>query len=234
MIEQFANNPQTTLNGAINNSTTSVVVTSAASFPTVGQFRIIVGTEIMLVTSVSSNTFTATRGYEGSTAASHSDLAAVALVVTKGSLAAASVGTFGDDALGHTYYCDLQGTTTSSTSAELFVGGIASKRIAIPTDTAVLIEIVHLVGRSSNQPYRQFSTGYKGYYDNDGSSTTCMSSTTYVNNYTNDDLAQSISWGVSSNNATITINSNNSLHDYRWQAHVRVTQVKQHYTPGGS
>lgn len=86
--EKYANNAATTLNGAINNSTTTVVVTSAAAFPSVGQFRIKVGDEIMLVTGVSSNTFTvATRGtIDGTSAASHSNLDVVTHVLTKGAL----------------------------------------------------------------------------------------------------------------------------------------------------
>ncbi len=90
--EKYSNDATTTLNGAINNSTTTVVVTSAAAFPATGQFRIAVTTsgvsEIMLVTSVSSNTFTvATRGtIDGSAAASHNDLDSVRQILTKGAL----------------------------------------------------------------------------------------------------------------------------------------------------
>jgi hypothetical protein len=85
-MEKFTNNASTTLNGAINNSTTSVVVTSATGFPTSGDFRIVVDNEIMLVTAVSGSTFTVTRGSEGSTAASHADLTPVKHVYTKGSI----------------------------------------------------------------------------------------------------------------------------------------------------
>ena len=86
--EKYANDAATTLNGSINNSTTTVVVTSAAAFPSVGQFRIKIDDEILLVTSVSSNTFTvATRGtIDGTSAASHADLVAVTQVLTKGGL----------------------------------------------------------------------------------------------------------------------------------------------------
>jgi len=82
-VEQLANNPVTTLNGAINNSTTTVVVTDASTFSTSGNFTIKIGTELLKVTSVSSNTFTASRGQEGTTAASHADLDAVSQVVSK-------------------------------------------------------------------------------------------------------------------------------------------------------
>lgn len=85
-MEQYANEATTTLNGAINNSTTTVVVTDASTFPASGNFRIKVANEIMIVTAVSSNTFTVTRGQEGSTAVSHADLTPVYHIVTKGSL----------------------------------------------------------------------------------------------------------------------------------------------------
>lgn len=85
-MEKFANTPSNTLNGAINNSVTSVVVHSAASFPATGNFRILIDSEIMLVTSVSSNTFTVTRGAESTTAASHIDGAVVSGIVTAGAL----------------------------------------------------------------------------------------------------------------------------------------------------
>lgn len=83
--EQLKNGPQTTLNGGINNSTTSVVVTDASAFPSDGNFRILIDNEIFLVTAVSSNTFTvAARPQEGTSAASHSDLATVTHVLTAG------------------------------------------------------------------------------------------------------------------------------------------------------
>jgi hypothetical protein len=80
--ERFTNNATTTLNGTINNSTTSVVVTSASSFPTAGQFRIRIEDEIMLVTSISGSTFTATRAQEGTTAVSHTSGVTVRHVLT--------------------------------------------------------------------------------------------------------------------------------------------------------
>lgn len=76
-IEQYQNNAATTLNGAINNSTTSVVVTSGAVFPSTGDFRLMCEDEIMICTSRSGNTLTVTRGAEGTTAASHADTTAI-------------------------------------------------------------------------------------------------------------------------------------------------------------
>jgi hypothetical protein len=81
-IEKFANNATTSLDGAINNSTTTVVVIDASSFPTTGNFRIIIESEIMLVTAVSSNTFTVTRGVEGTSAVSHANSLVVNHILT--------------------------------------------------------------------------------------------------------------------------------------------------------
>lgn len=85
-VELFANNAQTTLNGGINNSVTSITVTSASGFPATGNFRILIDSEIMIVTAVSSNTFTVTRGAESTTAASHNDLSTVTMIITNGGL----------------------------------------------------------------------------------------------------------------------------------------------------
>lgn len=87
MTEQFANNASSTLNGAINNSTTTIVVTSAASFPSVGNFRLLLGTnpasaEIVLVTGVSGTTFTVLRAQESTTASSWPDLTTVTHILT--------------------------------------------------------------------------------------------------------------------------------------------------------
>ncbi len=89
-MEQFKNNAATTLNngGSINNSSDPVnfTVTSAADFPTTGNFRVLIENEIMLVTSVAGNVFTASRAQEGTTIATHADGLAVTHLLTKGSL----------------------------------------------------------------------------------------------------------------------------------------------------
>lgn len=84
--EVFQNDSATTLNGGINNSVTSVVVNDGSVFPASGQFRLLVGTELMLCTSRSGNTLTVTRGAEGTTAASHSNGDDITLVHTEGGL----------------------------------------------------------------------------------------------------------------------------------------------------
>ena len=71
MAINHKNFAQTTLAAAITDTSgTSITVTSETSFPAVN-FIISIDTEVMLVTNVSTTTWTVTRGYEGSTAATH-------------------------------------------------------------------------------------------------------------------------------------------------------------------
>ncbi len=74
-----ASNPlTTTLNGAIDASTTTVVLTSVVNFPSTGTNFIRIGIEDISYTGISGNTLTGvTRGTRGTTAASHSDGATI-------------------------------------------------------------------------------------------------------------------------------------------------------------
>ena len=74
-----ASNPlTTTLNGAINDTTTTIVLTSVVNFPSSGTSHITIGTEDISYTGISGNTLTGvTRGARGTTAASHADGATV-------------------------------------------------------------------------------------------------------------------------------------------------------------
>jgi hypothetical protein len=86
VAEKYTNNATSTLASGINNSVTSLDVASASAFPSSGNFRIIIDSEIMLVTAVSTNTFTVTRAAEGTAAASHSSGATVSHVLTAGAV----------------------------------------------------------------------------------------------------------------------------------------------------
>jgi hypothetical protein len=74
-----ASNPlTTTLNGAIDASTTTIVLTSVVNFPSSGTNFIRIGTEDISYTGISGNTLTGvTRGARSTTAASHSDGATI-------------------------------------------------------------------------------------------------------------------------------------------------------------
>lgn len=84
--EVFANNASTTLSANYTAASGTLSVTSASAFPTTGNFRILIGTNILLVTAVSGTTFTVVGGQEGTTDASATSGATVTHVITKGSL----------------------------------------------------------------------------------------------------------------------------------------------------
>ena len=88
MAEQIKNFGTTVLNGGVDNSTSTIVVVDGSVFPSSGNFRVVVDSEIMLCTSRTGNTLTVTRGSESSTAASHLDAAPIAHILTAGSLLA--------------------------------------------------------------------------------------------------------------------------------------------------
>lgn len=98
--EQFANDADTTLNGAIDGSQTTLVVTDASRFPADGQFRIVIDSEIILVTGVSGTTFTITRAREGTVGGGHSDLAPVSHRFTAGAIEQFRVDNSGAGAIG--------------------------------------------------------------------------------------------------------------------------------------
>lgn len=86
-IEQFKNGAASTLSGnsggVIDALVTSFNVANGALFPTNGVFRVLVGTELMIIGSRAANTLlSVTRGAEGTTAATHTDGDAVTCIVT--------------------------------------------------------------------------------------------------------------------------------------------------------
>jgi len=85
MDEKFKNMASTTLNGDHDDTTTSISVVSAMGFTT-GDFRILIDSEIMKVTSVSGTTLTVVRHQENTSAASHTNGTAVYHVLTAGAL----------------------------------------------------------------------------------------------------------------------------------------------------
>lgn len=92
-IQGFINNFSTTLNGAITNSATSIVVTSAAGMSAelaISDFVNLtlddgVNIEIVKVTGVSSNTLTVVRAQEGTTGQAFATLTTIECRATRGS-----------------------------------------------------------------------------------------------------------------------------------------------------
>jgi hypothetical protein len=96
-IEKFSNLAVNVLSAALTATATSCVVTDAHSFPTSGSFRIKVEEEILIVTAVAGNTFTVTRGAEGTVARSHAAGTLVRHLLTKGGLEARVANRFLSD-----------------------------------------------------------------------------------------------------------------------------------------
>lgn len=84
-IELFSNAASDTLDGAINSSVTTLTLNDASSFP-VGNFRILIETELLFCTSRATNVLTVIRGIENTTAASHLDTTQVKHLLTAGSM----------------------------------------------------------------------------------------------------------------------------------------------------
>ncbi|MGA2502349.1 MAG: hypothetical protein ABSH20_31800 [Tepidisphaeraceae bacterium] len=84
--EEFVNNAQTTLNGSISDSATSVVVTDGSVFPSTGDFHLLIESELVLCTARSTNTLTVVRAQEGTTNVGHADGIRVYQLLTQGDL----------------------------------------------------------------------------------------------------------------------------------------------------
>lgn len=89
MVERFANNAIGTLSAGISDSATSLSLQSGegAEFPASGNFRIVIGSEIIIVGGRSTDSLTSlTRGAESTTAVAHSSGDTVTQVATAGAL----------------------------------------------------------------------------------------------------------------------------------------------------
>jgi len=86
MPELYTTLGESTLASSYTAGGTSIVVASAASFPTAGTFRVRVDDEIFRVTAVSGATFTVVGATEGTTAANHNSAADITEVLTAAAL----------------------------------------------------------------------------------------------------------------------------------------------------
>jgi hypothetical protein len=88
-MEQYVNNAASTLAADITSSATSLTVASGdgTKFPSSGNFRLLIGTEILIAGARSGDTISSlTRGAEGTAAAAHSTSDAVTHILTAGAL----------------------------------------------------------------------------------------------------------------------------------------------------
>lgn len=98
--QQLANFATTTLASAITSTTaTSISITSATHWPSSGNFRVLVDSEVMLCTAISGMTLTVVRGYELTTAATHLSGSAITFQITAGTLRDLMVDYFNVDVI---------------------------------------------------------------------------------------------------------------------------------------
>ncbi len=113
--ETFSNTAQSTIShgGGYTSGATSIVLASTSSFPATGNFRIKIGSEILLATANNTGTatLTVTRAQESTSAAAISDGATVTHVLTAGALTQLEADAF-------TAGGDLSGSATSQTVAK--------------------------------------------------------------------------------------------------------------------
>jgi hypothetical protein len=129
----------TTLSAGINSSVTSVTVNNAGSFPASTPFTAVIehgtaNTEVVLVTAVASNTLTITRGYDSTTAVSHSSGVAIRSEVVALDLNEASAHTSSNSGV-HGAAGSVVGTTDSQT---LTNKTLTSPTLSNPTATGTL------------------------------------------------------------------------------------------------
>lgn len=117
-ISGAASKTTTTLSSGINSSTTTIPVASASGFPASENYRIKIDDEILEVTAGQGTTsWTATRGFAGTTAASHASGATVTLrnraFAWAEQIDATTIGIFNDDTV------TRSGTTTNAPAYEV-------------------------------------------------------------------------------------------------------------------
>ena len=167
-----ANALTTTLNGAIDASTTTIVLTTAVNFPTTGTNHIQIGSEEISYTGISSNTLTGvTRGARGTTAASHSDGATITnssdfvawgeaasgdLVIDPGLW---SIDNFGDKIIalihnGQVFEWDSNAANATTTRATIIAGAPTASRdmiVSTPDRHLVFFGTETTIGTPSTQ-----------------------------------------------------------------------------------
>lgn len=85
-FERFVTLAESVLASNVSNSATSITVTSGSVFPSDGNFRLKIDSELLLATARSGDTITVQRGIEGTAAAAHSSGSAVKLIATAGGI----------------------------------------------------------------------------------------------------------------------------------------------------
>jgi hypothetical protein len=139
--QRFKNNVSTSLSSSIASTgdPVTIAVSSAAGFPTGGNFTVLVDSELFLVTAVSGTNFTASRAQESTSMAAHSSGAVVTLIVS-----AVNIITAMQDAM-------YQSTLANKLTAE------QAGRLLFPTDAHKLLRD----DGSAWQPYGKLERWYE-------------------------------------------------------------------------
>lgn len=129
MPEQIANQALTTLAAELAKGATTLTVASAARFPSEGQFRILIDSELLMVTAIEGTTFTVERGIEETTDVVHVSGSTVTQILTAAGFAtkadleegvlleseipsSVATGSVADKSAGRIMYVRSDGTTT--------------------------------------------------------------------------------------------------------------------------
>ena len=162
----------TTLDGGINSSTTTIVLTDASQFPDSGTNFILIGTEEISYTGISTNTLTGvTRGVRNTSAATHSDNATITNTsdyVAWGEAASGdlvlepgmwSLDNFGDKAIclihdGACFEWDSSASNATATRATIISGAPTASRhmlVSTPDRHLVFFGTETTIGTTSSQ-----------------------------------------------------------------------------------
>lgn len=154
--ELFTNTPIGFLNGNITSSATSATLVDSTMFPSTGNFTIMIGAEIILVTANASNVLTITRAQEGTAGAAHTSGNVVAGIITAGSLQRLAIQSHGGtivSARRQLNFIDGGGVawtlTDDGTNNKVDVSATAASGIEEPWTAPPLVSTLTWVNQSS-------------------------------------------------------------------------------------
>lgn len=142
-IEVYTNGAASTLNGSILVGDLTMIPTSYGPFPATGQTRVLLDTELILITDLAARPWTISRGTEGTSAAGHVNTSIITQVFTAAGIINVlpnvlnGLDTTTPVLLQHTANTDALEILNSGTRRSLFVTGTSTFSV----DQAGLVEI---------------------------------------------------------------------------------------------
>jgi hypothetical protein len=154
------NDYSSTTTGAINDSATTVTVSSATGLPTEGDFFLAIDEEIILVTHRSGTTLTVLRGQDDTSAAAHSSGATIDGIVCAGYFEKAANERRGCLALPYGKITRWDGTSFSHLTASDFTAYNTGTGTLIDdgNDGTIIFDAVDMAGNYMTLAARTFST----------------------------------------------------------------------------